>query len=93
MRHELGPAASPCDPRTLTRARAIWGRARADFAAAPAARDALLAKGFGFEVTGSDVWTAFSSTVAAADRKGREPENKKCALRIRQILDEAAADS
>ena len=47
-----------------------------------------LAKGFGYEVTGSDVWTAFSSTVAAAERTGRAPEVR---ARIRQIISDEDA--
>jgi hypothetical protein len=47
-----------------------------------------LAEGFGYEVSGSDVLTAFSSTVAAAERTGRAPEVR---ARIRQIISDEDA--
>ena len=42
-----------------------------------------LANGFGYEVTGSDVWAAYSTTIAAAEHKGNVPEVRE---RIRQII-------
>jgi len=77
-------SASPCDPRTLTRAAREPAMQRPDFAIG-AGLLALrwLANGFGYEATGSDVWTAFSSTVAAAEHKGRAPEVRE---RIRKVI-------
>jgi hypothetical protein len=82
-------SASPCDPRTLTRAARDLAAQQPDFAIG-AGLLALhwLAKGFGYEVTGSDVWAAFSSTVAAAECKGRAPEVR---ARIRQIISDEDA--
>jgi hypothetical protein len=82
-------SASPCDPRTLSRAARDLTAQQPDFAIG-AGLLALhwLARGFGHEVTGSDVWTAFSSTVAAAERTGRAPEVR---ARIRQIISDEDA--
>jgi len=75
---------APCDPKTL-------GRAARDFAGtepAFATGAGLLAlhwlvKGYGYEVTGFDVWGAYHATLAAADRNGRAVEIKE---RIRQMI-------
>ena len=77
-------SASPCDPRTLTRAARDLAVREPDFAIG----DGLLAlhwlaNGFGYDVTGADVWAAYSSTIAAAQRKGNVAE--VCA-RMRQIV-------
>jgi len=82
-------SASPCDPRTLTRAARDLAAQRPDFAIG-AGLLALrwLANGFGYEVTGADVWAAYSSTVAAAERTGRAPEVR---ARIRQIISDEDA--
>jgi hypothetical protein len=68
-------SASPCDPRTLTRAARDLGAQQPDFAIG-AGLLALhgLANGFGYEVTGADVWAAFSSTITAAEQKGNVAE-------------------
>jgi hypothetical protein len=67
--------ASPCDPRTLTRAARDLAPQRPDFAIG-AGLLALhwLANGFGYEVTGADVWAAYSSTITAAEQTGNVPE-------------------
>jgi hypothetical protein len=41
------------------------------------------ADGFGYEVTGADVWAAYSDTIAAAERKGNVLAVRE---RIRQII-------
>jgi hypothetical protein len=75
---------SPCDPRTLTRAARDLAADNPDFAIASGLL-ALhwLANGFSYEVTGSDVWAAYASTIAAADWNGSVSEVRG---RIRQIV-------
>jgi hypothetical protein len=82
--------ASPCDPRTLTRAARDLAAQEPDFAIG-AGLLALywLANGFGYEVTGADVWSAYSSTIAAAERKGNLAEVRE---RIRQTMSDEAPD-
>jgi hypothetical protein len=43
-----------------------------------------LAQGFGYEITGADVWMAYSSATKAAETLGRAPEIKE---RIRRFAD------
>jgi len=62
---------TPCDPRTLTRA----ARDHVDGEPAFALGAGLLAlhwlvQGYGYEITGVDVWSAYSSTMKAAERIG-----------------------
>ena len=62
---------SPCDPKTLTRAARDLADAQQDFAVEiglPALH--WLVQGYGYEITGADVWTAYSSTLRAAERRG-----------------------
>ena len=75
--------ASPCDPRTLTRAAREQVTQRPDFAIG-AGLLALrwLANGFGYEVTGADVWAAYSSTITAAEQKGNVAEVRAGILQI-----------
>jgi hypothetical protein len=75
---------SPCDPKTLTRAAAEFVTENPDFALG-AGLLALhwLAKGYGYEITGADVWAAYSKTVAAAEVTGRGGEVRE---RIRQTV-------
>ncbi len=77
-------SASPCDPRTLTRAARELAMQRPDFAIG-AGLLALrwLANGFGYEVTGADVWAAYSSTITAAEQKGNVAEVR---AGMRQII-------
>jgi len=61
---------SPCDPKTLTRAARDLADAQPDLAV----EIGLLAvhwlvQGFGYEITGADVWTAYSSTLRPAERR------------------------
>ena len=75
---------SPCDPRTLIRAAREQVTQRPDFAIA-AGLLALrwLSNGFGYELTGADVWAAYSATIAAAERRDNVHEVQE---RIRQII-------
>ena len=77
-------SASPCDPKTLTRAARDLVAERPEFAVG-AGLLALhwLVQGYGYEVSGADVWAAYSSTMAAAERCGRLPEVRE---HVRQIV-------
>jgi hypothetical protein len=75
---------SPCDPKTLTRA----SRDYIDEQPAFAAEAGLLAlhwlvEGYGYEITGLDVWDAYQSAMTAAERLENTDEAKK---RIRLVL-------
>jgi hypothetical protein len=75
---------SPCDPKTLTRA----ARDFADTQPAFAAGAGLLAihwlvQGYGYEVTGLDVWAAYGATIAAVSKNGDTAEAKE---RIRRTI-------
>jgi len=74
---------SPCDPKTLARAARDHVATEPAFAveAGCAALD-WLAQGFGYEITGADVWMAYSSAMKAADALGLAPETKE---RIRKL--------
>jgi hypothetical protein len=62
---------TPCDPKTLTRAARDLAAERPDFAvqAGLIALDWLV-QGYGYEITGADVWAAYDSTVKAAEKNG-----------------------
>jgi hypothetical protein len=75
---------SPCDPRTLTRA----ARDLADENPAFALEAGLLAlhwmaQGYGFEITGADVWAAYSGTMRAAQKAGNVAETRD---RVRAVV-------
>ncbi len=74
----------PCDPRTLTRACRDFTESQPDFARS-AGLLALrwLAKGYGYEVTGADVWSAYANTMQAAERSNRVAETRE---RIKEIV-------
>ena len=66
---------TPCDPKTLTRA----ARDHADDQPAFALGAGLLAlywlaQGYGYEITGADVWAAYSTTMKVAERMGKADE-------------------
>lgn len=66
---------SPCDPRTLTRAVRDFVDKNPEFALqAGLAAIRWLAQGYGFEITGADVWAAYSYTLKAAEQLGRRDE-------------------
>ena len=63
---------SPCDPKTLTRAARDFIEQNPVFALeAGLAALRWLGEGFGYEVSGVDVWAAYSHTINAAERVGR----------------------
>jgi hypothetical protein len=75
---------TPCDPKTLARAARDLAEEQPAFATG-AGLLALhwLVLGYGYEVTGADVWAAYSSTMKAAEARGKGNEVRE---RIRQIV-------
>lgn len=75
---------TPCDPKTLARAARDFGEKEPAFAVG-AGLLALhwLAQGYGYEITGADVWDAYRSTLAAAEHRGTGAEVKE---RIRKLV-------
>jgi hypothetical protein len=78
--------ASPCDPKTLTRAARDFTESNSVFAleAGLAALLHWLGQGYGYEITGADVWAAYSNTMKAAERLDRRDEVQE---RIRASID------
>jgi hypothetical protein len=66
---------TPCDPKTLTRAARDFADKQPAFALG-AGMLALrwLVQGHGYEITGADVWTAYSSMMTAAEKNGNVAE-------------------
>lgn len=77
-------ALTPCDPRTLTRAARDYAEKQPAFAV-DAGLLALhwLVNDYGYEITSLDVWDAYRSTLAAAERQGSTAETRE---RIRGIV-------
>ena len=75
---------SPCDPKTLTRAARDLAETEPLFAI-EAGMTALkwLVAGYGYEVTGADVMSAYSHTMKAAEVAQRQPETFE---RIRTLV-------
>jgi hypothetical protein len=75
---------APCDQKTLTRAARDFADRRPDFAV-EAGLTALrwLVEGYGYEVTGADVWAAYTNTMTAAEKAGRAGEVRD---RIRTLV-------
>ena len=66
---------SPCDPKTLTRAARDFIDKNPVFALeAGLAALRWLGAGYGYEISGVDVWAAYSYTINAAERVGRRDE-------------------
>jgi hypothetical protein len=75
---------SPCDPKTLTRAARDFIEQNPVFALeAGLAALRWLGEGFGYEVSGVDIWAAYSYTINAAERVGRCDEVRE---RIRTLV-------
>ncbi len=75
---------TPCDPRTLIRA----ARDHAERNPAFAVGAGLLAlywltEGYGYEITGADVWAAYGETMKAAEQQGSAAETRQ---RIRTMV-------
>ena len=66
---------TPCDPKTLARAARDLALEQPAFAVG-AGLLALhwLVQGYGYEITGADVWAAYSSTLKAAEENGNAAE-------------------
>lgn len=63
--------ASPCDPKTLARAARDHVATQPAFAVeAGCAALEWLSRGYGYEITGADVWLAYSSAMRAAEALG-----------------------
>ena len=77
---------SPCSPQTLTRAARDFTEKNAAFAI-EAGMAALhwLVEGYGYDITGLDVHSAYSFTMKAAENAGRADETHK---RIRNLVAE-----
>jgi hypothetical protein len=74
---------SPSDPRTLARAARDFMDKNPAFALeAGLAALRWLGQGYGYEVTGADVWTTYSHTMQVAERLGRRDEIR---ARIREL--------
>ena len=66
---------TPCDPRTLTRAARDMEVAEPRFAIeAGVAALRWLVEGYGYEITGIDVWAAYNHTMKAAENAGCKTE-------------------
>ena len=75
---------APCDPRTLTRAARDFADERPEFAVeAGLAALRWLVEGYGYEITGADVWSAYGNTMKAAENGGRAGEARE---RIRRLI-------
>ncbi len=75
---------APCDPKTLTRAARDYAETQPAFAVgAGLLALSWLVQGYGYEITGADVWAAYRSTLAAAERHGRAAEVKE---RVRRLV-------
>ena len=79
---------TPCDPKTLTRAARDFAEEASSFAV-EAGMAALywLVQGYGYEITGADVWAAYSNTLEAAKNAGR---GDKIRGRIRALVEQEA---
>jgi tetratricopeptide (TPR) repeat protein len=75
---------SPCDPKTLTRAARNFVEKNPGFALTVGlAALRWLSAGYGYEVSGVDVWAAYSHTINAAERIGRCDEVRE---RVRTLV-------
>ncbi len=76
---------SPCDPKTLTRAARDFIETNPVFALQSGlAALYWLGQGYGYEITGADVWAAYSNTMKAAEQLDRRDEVRE---RIRASID------
>jgi len=75
---------APCDPKTLTRAARDFAARNPSFAVgAGMAAMHWLVHGYGYEITGADVWAAYSRTLEAAARAGDQDTTRD---RIRALV-------
>jgi hypothetical protein len=75
---------TPCDPKTLARAARDYAGKQPAFAlGAGLLALAWLVRGYGYEVTGADVWDAYRATLASAERLGNAAGVKE---RVRALV-------
>jgi hypothetical protein len=75
---------TPTDPRTLSRAARDFAEENPDFAVeAGMAALRYLVLGYGYEITGADVWAAYSHTMKAAEQQGSAEATRQ---RIRTLV-------
>lgn len=75
---------TPCDPKTLARAARDFGEKESAFAIGAGLLSLhWLVQGYGYEITGADVWDAYRATMAAAERRGAGDEVKE---RVRKLV-------
>jgi hypothetical protein len=75
---------TPCDPRTLTRAARDFAEKNPVFATETGlAALYWLVQGYGYEITGADVWAAYANTIKAAEQNGTADSTKE---RVRQLV-------
>ncbi len=83
--------ATPCDPKTLTRAARDFAQTNPAFAVeAGLAALRWLVQGYGYEITSADVGAACSNTLRAAENAGRHDEVR---ARILALADNAQSPS
>ncbi len=82
---------APCDPKTLTRATRDFAGTNPTFATeAGLAALRWLVQGYGYEITGLDVWAAYNHTLSAATNAG---VREATLGRIRALFDSPTARS
>jgi hypothetical protein len=79
---------TPCDPKTLTRAARDFSDRQPSFALG-AGLLALhwLTRGYGYEITGLDIWAAYSDTMKAAEKNGNASEIRE---KVKQLVADEA---
>ena len=75
---------TPCDPKTLARAARDYAEKQPAFAVGAGLLSLYwLVQGYGYEITSVDVWEAYRSTLAAAERHGSAAEVRE---RVRKMV-------
>jgi hypothetical protein len=75
---------TPCDPKTLARAARDFAEKQPAFAVGAGFLSlSWLVQGYGYEITGADVWEAYRSTMGAAERHGSSAEVTE---RVRKLV-------
>ena len=75
---------TPCDPKTLARAARDFGEKEPAFAIGAGLLSLYwIVQGYGYEITGVDVWDAYRATMVAAEHRGASAEVKE---RVRKLV-------